>query len=413
MTDVERKRKFIISIIYYAIIGVIGLLLVKYAFGVCFPIFFAFIVALFLQRPKNFLVRKTFLKSGFASTLCVITMTLIVLALVALTGVRVAEEIKGFVDYIMLQFQNIDVLINNVEDRLFAIVSGLPDFLSNSLSESLTTLFTQVREFIAGTNDELSSQITSSLSGSFSLSWITTPLSGVISTAKQIPSAVIAIVISIVAACFMTAEFDKVKHFIVIQFPEEKREGRIRAKNLLKDSLTKMGKAYILIMLITFCELFLGFSVLKLLGIFNSNYIFIICVVTTIIDIIPILGTGTILLPWIVYSLIVGNYAMAIGLIVMYATITVIRQIIEPKLVAGQLGLSPIVTLTAMYIGLKVFGFLGIFIGPILIIMLKLLNDEGIIRLWKSPSREKARLEKIEAEKAEKEVKAEKENEKA
>lgn len=413
MTDVERKRKFIISIIYYAIIGVIGLLLVKYAFGVCFPIFFAFIVAIFLQRPKNFLVRKTFLKSGFASTLCVITMTLIVLALVALTGVRVAEEIKGFVDYIMLQFQNIDVLINNVEDRLFAIVSGLPDFLSNSLSESLTTLFTQVREFIAGTNDELSSQITSSLSGSFSLSWITTPLSGVISTAKQIPSAVIAIVISIVAACFMTAEFDKVKHFIVIQFPEEKREDLIRAKNLLKDSLTKMGKAYILIMLITFCELFLGFSVLKLLGIFNSNYIFIICVVTTIIDIIPILGTGTILLPWIVYSLIVGNYAMAIGLIVMYATITVIRQIIEPKLVAGQLGLSPIVTLTAMYIGLKVFGFLGIFIGPILIIMLKLLNDEGIIRLWKSPSREKARLEKIEAEKAEKEVKAEKENEKA
>lgn len=400
MTDVERKRKFIINIIYYVLLGFIGLLLVKYAFGVCFPIFFAFVVAFFLQRPKNFLVRKTFLKNGTASTLCVIAMTLLVLALVALIGVRVAEEVKSFIDYVMMQFQNIDVLINNVEVRLSSIVAGLPDFLSKSLSESLANLFTQVREFVAGTNDELSSQITSSLSGSFSLSWITAPLSGVISTAKQIPSVVIAIVISIVAACFMTAEFDKVRDFIILQFPEEKRDDFVRAKNLLKNTLTKMGKAYLLIMLITFCELFLGFTVLKLLGIFNSSYIFIICVVTTIVDIIPILGTGTILLPWTAYSLIVGNYAMAIGLIIIYATITVIRQIIEPKLVAGQLGLSPIVTLTAMYIGLKVFGVLGIFIGPILIIMLKLLNDEGIIRLWKSPSREKARLEKAAAEQA-------------
>ena len=405
MTDVERKRKFIINIIYYVILGFIGLLLVKYAFGVCFPIFFAFVVAIFLQRPKNFLVRKTFLKNGTASTLCVIAMTLLVLALIALIGVRVAEEVKSFIDYVMLQFQNIDVLINNIEVRLSSIVAGLPSFLSQSLSESLANLFTQIREFVAGTNDELSSQITSSLSGSFSLSWITAPLSGGISTAKQIPSVVIAIVISIVAACFMTAEFDKVKDFMVIQFPEEKRDDFIRAKNLLKNTLTKMGKAYILIMLITFCELFLGFTVLKLLGIFNSRYIFIICVVTTIVDIIPILGTGTILLPWTAYSLIVGNYAMAIGLIIMYATITVIRQIIEPKLVAGQLGLSPIVTLTAMYIGLKVFGVLGIFIGPILIIMLKLLNDEGIIKLWRSPSRERAKAEKAIAEKAAKEEK--------
>ena len=224
MTDVERKRKFIINIIYYVLLGFIGLLLVKYAFGVCFPIFFAFVVAFFLQRPKNFLVRKTFLKNGTASTLCVIAMTLLVLALVALIGVRVAEEVKSFIDYVMMQFQNIDVLINNVEVRLSSIVAGLPDFLSKSLSESLANLFTQVREFVAGTNDELSSQITSSLSGSFSLSWITAPLSGVISTAKHIPSVVIAIVISIVAACFMTAEFDKVRDFIILQFPEEKRD---------------------------------------------------------------------------------------------------------------------------------------------------------------------------------------------
>lgn len=384
MTDVEKKRKFIINIIYYIIIGVIGLLVVKYAFGVCFPIFFAFITAFFLQRPKNFLVRKTFLKSGLASTLCVITLVLIALALMTLIGARLVDEIKGFIDYIMLKFENIDLIINDVEIRLLAIASKLPDFLEGALNESITNLFVQARELVAGTNDELSSQLSSSLSGSFSLSWITTPLSGVISTAKQIPSAVIAIVISIVAACFMTSEFDKIKSFIIVQFPEEKRNDLIKAKNLLKDSLSKMGKAYLLIMLITFCEMFLGLSVLKLTGVFNSSYIFIICLVTTIVDIIPILGTGTILLPWTAYSLIVGNYGMGIGLLIMYATITVIRQIIEPKLVAGQLGLPPIATLMSMYLGLKIFGVLGMFILPFTITILKVLNDDGIIRIWRT-----------------------------
>ena len=145
-----------------------------------------------------------------------------------------------------------------------------------------------------------------------------------------------------------------------------------------------MGKAYLLIMLVTFSEMLIGLSILKLLGIFNSSYIVIISVVTAIVDIIPVLGTGTILIPWTVIALILGNYPMAIGVGAMYAIITVIRQIVETKLVAGQLGLPPFVTISAMYIGLKTMGVLGVFIAPIIIIMVKLLNDEGIIHLWKT-----------------------------
>ena len=103
----------------------------------------------------------------------------------------------------------------------------------------------------------------------------------------------------------------------------------------------------------------------------------------------PVLGTGTVLIPWAVYSFITGSFGLGIGLIVIYAAITVIRQVIEPKLVAGQLGLSPIVTIAALYFGLKIFGVLGMLITPILVIMLKLLNDEGIIHLWRSPARVK------------------------
>ena len=95
-----------------------------------------------------------------------------------------------------------------------------------------------------------------------------------------------------------------------------------------------------------------------------------------------LLGTGTVLIPWAVISLLNANYPLAIGLIVMYACITVIRQIIEPKLVAAQLGIPAFLTIVSMFIGSQIFGVIGIFILPITIVMLKLLNDEGIIHIF-------------------------------
>ena len=383
MNDVERKRKFIINIFYYGIIITLCALLFKYAMGTLFPIIFAFIIASLLQRPKNFILKKTPLKKGFASTLCVLGLLAVVMFLTALIGVRIVQEIGGFIDYVMLQVQNIDSLVNTIENALLNFVSNFPEFLSKTLKENIATLFVELREWIAGRSNEFTQDIAGTLSGSFSLSWITAPLSGVISTARQIPSVIIASVISIVAACFITADYDLIKKFIKTQLTEQKAKDVSRGITLLKSSLGKMGKAYLSIICITFIELSIGFYVLKLLGIFSSNYIAILSIVIAIIDIIPVLGTGTVLLPWIAYSLIMGNFAMAIGLGIMYASITVIRQIIEPKFVAGQLGLPPFLTISAMYIGLKVIGVLGMFIAPMIIIMLKLLNDEGILHLWK------------------------------
>ncbi len=388
MNNVEKRRKFIINIGYYGIIIALCFLLFKYAMGTLFPILFAFIVASFLQRPKNFILRKTPLKKGFASTLCVLGLLAVVLFLTALIGVRIAQEISGFIDYIILQLQNIDTLVNTIENALLNFVSNFPEFLSKTLKENISALFVELREWLAGRSNEFTQDLAGTLSGSFSLSWITTPISGVISTARQIPSAAIATVVSIVAACFMTADYDLIKKFVKAQLSEQKAKDVSRAITLLKSSLSKMGKAYLSIICITFIELSIGFYILRLLGIFSSNYIAIISLVTAIIDIIPVLGTGTVLLPWIAYSLITGNFAMAIGLGIMYASITIIRQIIEPKFVAGQLGLPPFLTITAIYLGLKIFGVLGMFIAPMIIIMLKLLNDEGILRLWKPMPKE-------------------------
>ena len=386
MTDTERKRKWIINIAFYAMLLVLGFLFYKYAFGVCFPIMFAFVVAVFLQRPKNFIIKKTPIKKGFASTLCVFALMLIAAAIVVLIGVRAAEEVKGFIDYMILQFQNFDTIINTLETSLLSFVGKLPEFISETATESIAAIFTQVREFIAGTTKELPEQITGPLAG-LDFSWIATPITGVISTATRIPSLIISIVVTIVLACFMTADYDLITRFVYCQFPKEKRKDLTRAKQLLKMNLGKMAKAYALIMLVTFTEVFIGLTILKMIGLFSSSYIAVIAVVTAIVDVIPVLGTGTIVLPWAAYSFITGNIGMGVGLLILYAVVTVIRQIVEPKLVSNQLGLPPFVTLIAMYLGLKIIGVLGVFILPIIAIMLKLLNDEGIIDLWKSPTK--------------------------
>lgn len=398
MTDVERKRKWIINVVYYLMLAVLGYFVYKYAFGVCFPIIFALLIAVILQKPKNFLVKKTFLKKGSASAICVFGLLFAIIAIVVLIGVRAAEEIKGFINYLITQFENVDAVVNTVESSILSFVGRLPEFISKTLNESITSLFTQLREFMAGTNQELPETITGGLSEKFSLSWITTPITGVISTASRIPSILIGILVTIICACFMTADYDRITSFVYYQFPKDKRKDLTRAKQLLKINLGKMGKAYALIMLVTFTEIFIGLTVLQLLGIFQSSYIVLIAAATAVIDIVPVLGTGTVVIPWAAYSFIVGDYGMAIGLAIIYVVVTIIRQIVEPKLVAGQLGLPPFMTLAAMYLGLKIFGVLGVFVLPMLIIMLKLLNDEGIINLWKSPSRVRAAEAKEEAD---------------
>ena len=399
MKDVERRKKTIVNIIYFFLIIAMGFLFVRYALGVCFPIVCAFFIATVLQKPKNFLTRKTFFKKGAASVISLFALIFVIISLVTLIGVRAVSEISGFIDYITIQIQHIDVLVTNIENAVMNFIEGLPAFLSETLTESVTTIFTQIREYLAGQSTELTDSITGSLGSAFSFSWITTPLSGVISTAKQIPSILIAVVITLVASCFMTSDYDEIMGFVKRQFPKEKRKDLSRAKVLLKSTLSKMAKAYALIMTVTFTEMFIGLSILKLAGIYSSNYAVIIAIVTAFVDIIPVLGTGTVLIPWAIYNLIVGNYALAIGLAVIYAVITVIRQIVEPKLVAGQLGLSPVVTITSLYLGLKIFGVLGMIIAPILVTMLKVLNDEGIIHIWKSSKAEAEEIEKAEAEK--------------
>ena len=373
MTTIEKKKNFIISVLYGAIVLALFYAFFKYAFGLFLPFIVAVFVAMLLQRPVNFICNKTPLKRGIVSASMVLLCSFVILFGIGLIFVWIGTEVKGFFQYIMIQLEDIPSFIEKVE----ALIRQALEFLPDKVETPVVTFISEKLSGILNSPEKPEAPTTS-----IDLSILSTPLSGILNTAKQIPTTLVSIVIAIVACCFMTSDFVTVKKVILSLFKKDTREKVVRAKKLLFPALGKMVKAYALIITITFTELSIGLFVLSLMGIYNGGYIFIIAGIIALIDIVPVLGTGTVLIPWAAFSLFSGNIPMAIGLVVIYICITVIRQIIEPKLVAAQLGIPAFTTIMAMYIGSRIFGFIGLFLLPITIVMVKMLNDEGIIHVF-------------------------------
>lgn len=389
--DTERKRRVIINVVFYGLLFVLFYYFLKYAFWLFFPIVFSFIIALMLQPGVNAISKRTPIKRSLASIICLLLLVVTIGGIIFLIGASVVNYLKGFSDYIKDLFTNTSKLVEDIHTWVLSKAHQLPESLSQKAIPSIEDFFSKIDTSTnAATAQSTVNAVASSSKGLkldfASISkWITTPVTGLISTALQIPSMLLTGVITIVMTCFLTADFDKVSAFLASQMSEKHQKDFARAKHLLKTSFRKVLRAYGLIIIVTFVEMLIGLSVLKLIGVYRYPYVVIIAAATAIVDIFPVLGTGTVIFPWAVYSLITGNGGLSIGLIVLYVIMAIIRQIIEPRLVAGQLGLPPFITIIGMFVGLKLFGFIGMLIIPIFTIMIKLLNDEGILHLWKNP----------------------------
>ena len=121
---------------------------------------------------------------------------------------------------------------------------------------------------------------------------------------------------------------------------------------------------------------FLGLSIL------GVPYTTLLSLLIVVVDILPILGTGSVLVPWAVIAILQDSSTLGVGLIILFVVITVVRRIVEPKVYSANLGLTPLAALVSLYIGLKVLGVAGLFIGPALVIVYETLKKAGIIR-WK------------------------------
>lgn len=377
---VKKRRDTLINVAFIAMVLGMIYFFIKYLFGFAAPFLLSFFFAVCLQRPLRWLDKKTKNKCHtlWSILLILLIIAVIICPVIILLSV-VGKEIADFITFLTDQLNDLPNFLATLQNEILSLLKFLPDGIYTSVSDSITEFFTRlINNFdLSILNIDVKS-ITNS---------VTSGISGVYSVVKNIPSAVLSIVIGIIAWIFFTKDYNYIVGFIKLQLPEGKKNILSEIKQIFSKTVLKMFRAYGIIMFITFCELFLGFSILNLIGVMNNSYAVIIAIAIAIFDILPVAGSGGILIPWALVCLVLGNYPQAIGLIVIYVIITVIRQYIEPKIVGDTLGVHPIVTLAGLYFGLKLFGFLGMFIVPLSVMTLKAFNDAGRIHLYKTPDR--------------------------
>lgn len=378
MNIVEKRRSMLINFTFYALLIAAYYFFMKYAFWLVAPFIAAFLIAMFLQKPVRAVSKKTKIKKNIVAAVAVLLIVALLLSLIVLVGYRIFVEFRGLGQYLMSKLNDLPNLIQSTEAWLISHLKFLPDSIESTAVSAINDFADRLLLLVV----EQKNTFGEAQSSGLDISVLATPLGGLLSTAKQIPAFLTALLISVIACFFLTCDYDNFTKMIKSSVSEQHEASLVRTKRLFGDILGKMVKSYATIILITFCEVAIGLNVLKLIGVYDGGYIIAVSIVTALVDIFPVLGTGTVMIPWAIISFFSGNYGLGIGLLVLYALITVIRQILEPKLVSMNVGMHPVITLMGMYLGVQLFGVIGIFTLPITFFLLKALNDEGIIHLW-------------------------------
>lgn len=358
---VERQKNFLIGTAFWAVwISLIGLVL-KVAGSVLLPFVIAFLVAWILAVPVDFVTKKLHLRRGITAVFFVILFYFLVGVVLYFAGSHLVR----------LVYDTVSDLSHFFSETVYPVLRKFCSWLT----QLTLVFFPEGADGVSGVQKESTQamqkagEMVSEISGGV--------LSGVSGVAAGIPGFFVKLLITVIATVFMELEFHSMMQFLQKQVPKEYQKMLLDGKKYVAGTLAKCVLSYSLILGITFAELCIGFLLLRVDG------AFVIAFIIAVLDILPVLGTGAILLPWAIIAMSAGNVVMGVGILVLYIVITIVRNMIEPKLIGKQMGLSPVVMLPCMLLGAKLFGILGLFGVPLLVAFLKELNDQGIVSVFK------------------------------
>lgn len=355
---VTQKKDFVIQVIFILTVVGVAYFCLRYLTVWFAPFLIGWFIAFLLKPACMYLTKVTHIKRKGAAAFVTTLFYLVVGLVIWLLGILIIG-----------QFSSLLQVLPNVYDQSIQPFFG-------RLNESISSLFLHLSPATANYVYQLFDSISTSF-GDMISSLSTMMVGGVAKVAQKIPLYCITVLFSILSSILISVDYTRVTRFIMRQFPDKVRKTLVDCKNFLIGTVFKMIRAYAIILGITFVEIAVGLFFLKV------DYFLPIAALIAVLDILPLIGTGGILVPWGVFQLISGNYFLGIGILVLYGIITLVRSILEPKIVGDQIGLNPIVTITAMYLGLRLFGFIGLLLAPLTALTVKYLNDDGKIRIYR------------------------------
>ncbi len=361
MLSENNLKKIVIRVINIFAIIFVSYLFFKFLFIPLLPFLLAFVIITFTRPAVVYVSKKTGLSEKFSVFMFTLVLISVLFTLCYVGISRLASELVSLTAYISSDD------FKNVLDSFF---ESSRTFIENVLSNKYgSALFSQIEKKFNGFDVFVTEALRQ---------FLPLAVSKVVSFLSFFPSAMLFVVIMFVSMFYFGMDYERITAFFKNQLSEKYLSVVLQIKTIFFDTGKDLFRAYFLITLITFFELLSGFLVLKV------KYAVLIALFTSVVDMLPVLGTGTVLVPWSVFCFVSGNRAMAVGLLVIYGIVTLVRQIIEPKIVGSSVGLYPLVTLVSMYVGLKTIGFTGLFVFPFLIIVIKSLNEKNIIHLYKN-----------------------------
>jgi len=196
------------------------------------------------------------------------------------------------------------------------------------------------------------------------------------SSVAVLPELLLVSLVYLVGLFLISLDLPKIRIVFLRLFSRSAREKVELVLNELTRAFVGFVGAQLVLSLLTFLITVAGLMILKV------KYVFVISLLIVLVDILPILGTGSFLVPWAAYSyLALNNTHLAIGLVILFLVITVFRRTIEPKILGTSLGISALAALTSLYIGFQLLGFIGMILGPAVVIIYEALRKAGFLKV--------------------------------
>jgi len=359
MTSTVKQRRIVVFLGVLVLLGLFLWFVMPKLIVLFLPFILALLIAKIIEPVVHFLNTKMKIPRKPAS-LIIVTITVSLLLLIVFMAVyRIVSEINNLMAHK-------DVLAQKV----MVIFYEWQDFFSRYLGDDVARFMKENIDASA-----IGSNLTGYLAG-----YIMPAIENMLGAARSLPNILIFTVTLIMGTYFLSSDKSLLSGVFSSILPKESGVYMGKIKTDMSSALLGYLRAQLILMSVTFLELTIGFT---FMGGEIASYALLLGIIISIIDALPILGTGTVLIPWALYSLITGNTRIGISLFILYGICLLVRQILEPRVVGKQIGLHPLFTLMSMYIGLRLFGIFGLILGPVLGLILMNLYRSGLFTaIW-------------------------------
>lgn len=367
--DSSQLLGILIRIGVLALAGFAAYYALSFALPLLYPFLIGWLIAMIIEPAVRFGERKLRLPRWAGVSLMLIIVLAAVSSLLVLLITQIVVELTRLAEFLPTSLDRfnqylLDLFLSE-ETGISELIHSVQTYLQNN-PEHQKEIVSSIRENL-GVITQKGTEL------------ITGIIAGIGSFLTDLPYIATVIVIIFLAALFIGLDWPKMKDRLAQALPERIRTTGGMVLEHIRTSLFGFARAQLTLITITAILVLVGLSIL------GVKYALTIALIIGVVDLLPYLGVGSVLIPWSLYSFFFGgDTKLAVGLLILYGVVLVVRQLLEPKLVSSNVGLDPLTTLIALFVGLNLFGFFGLIIGPVSVVVVIALYRAHVFRdLWR------------------------------